>query len=462
LPRAGDVFRRSDFDQGITMVLRGAGEAGYPFARWVARDQELDESTRTVRVEARLLPGHAGFIGPVTSDLPEGRSANFLARAAGIRTGDLFQQSELDRAVQRLLARDLYATVGTPSVYLTSAADTVGVHFPVVARRKANHLQVVLGLSRTDDGSTRLSGQVDLDLPNMAGSGRALRVGWRDDGVRTSRFGFSYLEPLIFGTPLDMGLALDNEVDSEAYTRFRLDNVWRLPVVALWGLEVGVGWDRVTYPVGTLERTSRVRGRGAIAHHRGDRTRSGWEGLFAIETARRSATPRAEDEADVGASNQLAEVVTQRIFEVDSAGELMVSSTLALAGRAAFRQLTGGDPAVPLSEQFRFGGAASLRGYRENEFHGSQAAWGAVELRIGRPLGSRLYTFYDLGYFEFKVPDPLDPTGQELLVTQGWPRGYGLGLLARTRAGDISLAVGFPGTVDFDQAKLHVTLLESF
>ena len=25
-----------------------------------------------------------------------------------------------------------------------------------------------------------------------------------------------------------------------------------------------------------------------------------------------------------------------------------------------------------------------------------------------------------------------------------------------------SLAVGFPGTVDFDQAKLHVTLLESF
>ena len=87
------------------------------------------------------------------------------------------------------------------------------------------------------------------------------------------------------------------------------------------------------------------------------------------------------------------------------------------------------------------------------------AAWGAVEMRIGRPLGSRLYTFYDVGYFEFASPDPL---GQEVSTSRGWPKGFGLGLLAKTRAGDISLAVGFPGTVDFDQAKLHVTLLESF
>ena len=117
---------------------------------------------------------------------------------------------------------------------------------------------------------------------------------------------------------------------------------------------------------------------------------------------------------------------------------------------------------MPLSEQFRFGGAASLRGYQEDAFHGSLAAWGSVEARIGRPGGSRLYTFYDLGYFEFWTLDPLTSDPADLLRIRGWPRGYGLGILAATPAGDISLAVGFPGTVDFDQAKLHVTLLESF
>jgi outer membrane protein insertion porin family len=126
------------------------------------------------------------------------------------------------------------------------------------------------------------------------------------------------------------------------------------------------------------------------------------------------------------------------------------------------RQLTGDDKVVPLSEQFRFGGANSVRGYQEGEFHGSVTAWASVEARIGRPGGSRLYTFYDLGYFEFWSLDPLTVEAADLLRTRGWPRGYGLGLLATTPAGDISLAIGFPGTVDFDQAKLHVTLLESF
>ncbi len=117
---------------------------------------------------------------------------------------------------------------------------------------------------------------------------------------------------------------------------------------------------------------------------------------------------------------------------------------------------------MPLSEQFRFGGANSLRGYREQEFHGSRAAWGAIELRVGAPRGSRLYTFYDLGYFAFEAQDPTPEDPERRTLRKGWPRGYGLGILARTPGGDLSLAVGFPGTVDFDLAKLHVTLLETF
>ncbi len=463
LPRVGERFQREEWSRGIDMVLVGTGEAGYPFPRWVTRDVALNPGTHTVTIRAMLLPGSLAYVGPVTSDLSEERAARFLARTAGLGPGQLFRHSDLDRARQRLLARDLYTTVGEPQVYLTSAMDTVGIHWPVVARRKVNRLQVILGLSKREDGSgNRISGEVDLHLPNVAGTGRSLQVGWRDDGNQRSRFGFAYLEPLAFGTPLDMGLSLDNEVEKESYTRFRLENFWRLPVVALWGLELGVGWDRATYPLGNLERSSRVRGRGALLHHRGDRTRSGWEGLFAIETARRSATLRPNDGSDTPSTAQLAEAVTQRIFEVDSAGEWWIGRTFSLAGRASWRQLTGGEKIVPLSEQFRFGGANSLRGHQEGEFHGSLTAWGSVEARIGRPGGSRLYTFYDLGYFEFWTLDPLAADPAEQLRIRDWPRGYGLGLLATTPAGDISLAIGFPGTVDFDQAKLHVTLLESF
>ncbi|MCP4573129.1 MAG: BamA/TamA family outer membrane protein [bacterium] len=463
LPRVGDRYDADELERGVAKVLSGAAEAARPWPRWILREAVLDPAGRTVSLEATLFAGAAAHLGPLSTSLPAGRGAEFALRASGLRPGALFRQSDLAAARDRLLARDLYASVGEPLVHLTTSEDTVGVHLPLVPRPKMNRVQVVLGLSRGEEGGNRLSGQVDLDLPNMAGTGRALSVGWLDDGDTRSRFGFSYLEPLVFGTPLDTDVAMDSEVQRDSYTRFRLDNRWRLPVVALWGVEFGLGWDRATYPTGSLEHTSRTRVRGAVLHKRGDRTRSGWAGSFAVEEAWRTSTLRSDTTGgDAATGSALGEAVTQRIFEVDVAGELRVSNSLGLHGRASFRELDGPSAEEPLADQFHFGGAATLRGYREDEFHGSRAAWGGLELRVGPPRGSRLYTFYDVGYFGFTARETLLDGSTRFALREGWPRGYGLGLLARTAAGDISLAIGFPGTVDFDLAKLHVTLLESF
>jgi len=457
LPLPGDRYDALALAEGIENVLAGAGEAGHPWARWMTGRASPDSIRRAVDLQATLLPGAAAYVGPITTSLPDGRAADFAVRTSGLRSGESYRESDLQRAVDRLLARDLYSRVDTPVVHLTGSRDTVGIHLPLVTRPKGNRLQVVLGLSRDAEGASNLSGQVDLDMPNLAGTGRALRVGWRDDGVRTSRFGFKYLEPLVFGTPLDTDIALDQEVQRDSYTRIRLDNRWRLPVVALWGVELGLGWDRSTFPQGDLASTRRVRARGAVFHRRGDRSLSGWEGLFAAEEGWRSSVARA----DTGVS-ELGEAVTQRIFEVDVSGEWRAGRTLGLFARVSFRELAGGPEVVPLSEHFRFGGAATLRGYREDEFHGTRAAWASVELRVGPTRGSRLYTFFDLGYFGFSTEETLLSGENRTVLREGWPRGYGLGILARSRAGDLSLAIGFPGTVDFDQAKLHVTLMESF
>lgn len=457
LPATGSRFEAQRLDAAASGLLESIGESGYPFPRWVVSDLRLDAASRTVDVKAVLLPGVASRIGPITSDLDDPRATGFLARASGLRQGAPVRGSDLRRAVERLWSRDLWEDIGEPRVYATSAPDTVGVHIPARPRAKPNRLQVVLGLSRRGEAErARLSGEVDLRLPNLAGSGRALRVGWRDDGAGRSRFGFSWLEPLAFGTPLDASLALDSEVQDAQYTRFTTELGARLPVVALWGLELVAGWDRSTYPEGALARTARTRARVALTHRRGDRARSGWEGVFAVESARRSAQSR-EGAAGVAA---LAVDSRQQIVAGDVGGELWLGRRAAVAARLAVRRLDGGEREATLAEHFRFGGAATLRGYGEGEFHGVEAAWAGLEWRLGSPRGSRLYTFWDVGYFGFWSAAAAPAEGLER--RRGWPRGYGLGLLARTPGGDLSLAVGFPGTVDFDQAKLHVTLLESF
>ena len=67
----------------------------------------------------------------------------------------------------------------------------------------------------------------------------------------------------------------------------------------------------------------------------------------------------------------------------------------------------------------------------------------------------------DVGYFEFSVREGGTLDG-ELSRRSGNQLGFGLGLMTAARAGQLNLAVGFPGSVDFDTAKLHVSLLGSF
>jgi outer membrane protein insertion porin family len=459
LPRTGDRFAPERWEAAANRLLAGAGEQGYPFARWVLEDVAIDPERATVDIKARLLVGHRAYLGPITSDLEDGRGQRFLVRASGLHRGQRFQHSQLERARQRLLARDLYASVDAPTVYLTSAVDSVGVHWTVQPRRRANRFSVILGLSRNEEGRSKLSGQVDLRLPNLAGTGRQLEVAWSDDGRQLTRFGLYYLEPLIFGTPLDTDIRVASEVLTGQYTRLTLENHWQLPIVGYWGLEVGAGWDRTTYPTGRLERTGRLRGRAAFFHRRGDRAISGWHGYAAIETARREATHRTD--ADQDQTSELGEVTIQRILDANVGGEQWLGRVLSLAGRATFRQLSGGQEPAPLAEQFRFGGAQTLRGYLEQQFHGETVAYGSIELRLGRPQRSRVYTFVDVGYFEFETLTEV--AGNIVRLKQeGSPVGFGVGLEVITPVGDISLAIGFPERVDFQDAKLHVLLLEAF
>lgn len=461
LPRPGEVFQPRHYREQVEGVIAECAELGFPFPTWLTQEVVRDTVQAEVTVTATLIPGPRTVVGPQTSTLPPGRASRFVVRAAGLRSGEPFRESDLARGVARLQARDLYARVDPPLVHLTTSVDTVGVQWRVQPRERRNRVAVVLGLSRPDEGGSRVSGQVDIDLPDLAGTGRRLAARWHDDGGQRSRFGFSYLEPLILGTPLDTDLTLENEVLQDQYTRFRVDNRWRMSVVAMWGLEVGLGWDRSTYPTGDLERTSRTRARVAVLHNRGDPSVSGWSALLAVESASRSTALRveADDPDDVAPPSDLGRQSSQRLLEGDVQGEWWWSPTVSLAGRASFRQIDTDQRPVPLPEQYRFGGANSLRGFREDEFRGETVAWGGTEVRLGRARRSRVYTFVDVGYFEFSVQDPQSGT---VVRRDGSELGFGAGLRTALAAGVVDLAVGFPGDVNFETAKLHVSLVGAF
>jgi len=449
LPRPGEPCTADRWREAVRAMLRAAGDAGRPFARWRLRRASLDPERATVDVEAALAPGGAAVLGRVDSSLERVRARRFLARACGLRPGDSFRQRDLDAARDRLRARGLWREVGEPVVWVLQG-DTVGVHWPVTPPPRPNRFAAVLGLSRDAERKTRLSGQVELELGNIAGTGRRLAVDWSDDGADRSHLGLAWLEPLALGTPLDLEGLLDQEVLHDVHTRFRLDVRVRLPVAGAWGLELGAGRDRSTYPAGVWTRSSRWRTRAAVDHRRLDSRRSGWSGRFAVESARRSAETRADA---AGEASTLQEE-RQTLVRLDLDAEVRLASVWSLGLRGRYAGVNADARDLPLSEQERLGGARSLRGYREDQFPGDQVASAQLELRIGRPGGSRLYTFLDLGYVRRAT------TAAGTVVTR--PVGYGLGLETAGAGGDVSLAIGFPNSFGLDEAKLHVSLLRAF
>jgi len=458
LPRRGDVFRAEAWATAVNRLLAAAGEAGYPFSRWLVRDVRVDPERAAVDLVAILMTGPVVYFGPQVSDLPGGRGEGFLVRAARLPAGRRYRESDLWAARARLLQRDIYADVGEPVVFTTAAPGTVGVHWPVTPVSRPNRAAVMLGLSRADaEEPARISGQADLQLANLAGSGRRLELAWSDDGRARSHFGFGWREPLLWGTPFDATVDVDHEVATGVYTRFRTDGRLQLPVAGPWEIEVGLGWDRSTFPTGAWSRTTRWRARGAFLHRRSDRNVSGWQGTFAIESARRGVDARVGEATDASVTPGEER---QTLVELRLSGERWLTGTLSLAVSGLFQEVTGEGVEISLAEQYRLGGTSTLRGYLEDQFHGERVASSMVELRIGRPGRSRLYTFFDVGYFRFAGSDPAQPANETTF--EGTRRGFGLGIETATPGGDVSLAIGLPGAFQFDDAKLHIALLQAF
>jgi sugar lactone lactonase YvrE len=113
---------------------------------------------------------------------------------------------------------------------------------------------------------------------------------------------------------------------------------------------------------------------------------------------------------------------------------------------------------IPLPEQFYVGGARTVRGYREDQFHGRRIAYARNELRIGRTPREGFYGFADAGYVLQQTTASNGTPGQSgtgLL-------GYGFGVRSASPLGRIDLSFAVSGPISLESTKVHVFLEQNF
>jgi outer membrane protein assembly factor BamA len=113
---------------------------------------------------------------------------------------------------------------------------------------------------------------------------------------------------------------------------------------------------------------------------------------------------------------------------------------------------------VPAYDLDLVGGATSLRGYREGEFH--VARWAVLRLEYGvyTQQAGRVFAFLDQGVLDRPF---LDEAGAEQSSTL-YRAGYGVGVEAPLAIGRLGLMLGYgkgDGPLD---GKVHVRLTSRF
>ncbi len=297
-------------------------------------------------------------------------------------------------------------------------------------------VQVLAAYDEQGGPAGRLVGEITLDLPNFLSTLRYLHVHWRRLNPATQTIDLVYAEPRLPLLPLGARVLFSQDLRDTLYLQRDVKvQLTSLPAQG-WSAALGVG-------MRNLQVTTRGQGRGLVPYRfrninlslerqtldhpanpsRGYRLRLALEGgtVTGVEVSPQAALGRGRLDATW----------------VGSIARLTLAQEVRALGLATleFR---------PQQADFgRFGGSATLRGYREDQF---LVPWGVVsrtELRFRTGPASRTHLFLDTGFL----------TGVDRLAAVGF------GLLLKAGQNLIQIDLAWSREDNFRTGKVHLRLV---
>jgi outer membrane protein assembly factor BamA len=450
-----DRFVPWELRRGFRRVLEHYDENGYPFAQVWVDSVTLDESSNRVDVSITVVEGGRETIGRVEFEGLEHTKEAVAAKLSGLKTGEPYDGEKIRAAHLRLSASGVFDEVGYPTVRLASDGPGVEALIKVVEPKGRNSVAGALGYADREGTEERvLSGLFRLDLSNIGGSLKDLHALWKNDGRGRNEMRLSFLDRFFFGRRVGVGVVLEQVGLDTLYTWQSAGLETSVPLGrlgrGLFGVETGLYGDRNTFSQGAVSSTLRMRLSVGMSYVVGREDRGDFLDLRTRPAyARKSVRPR---------SNGEKETLSQYILESRIRGMADLVANFHGAVEIVYRGIESDEAFVPLSEQFYVGGASTVRGYRENQYHGRRVAYIRSELRVGRNRRENGYVFVDGGY----VLQESQSLEGEVSREEKFPVGYGFGLRTQSRAGNIDLSFGVGDELSLSATKVHVILNRTF
>lgn len=439
-------------ERGIGDLLREYDASGYPFVQIWLDSVAVDREHGVVDVTFFVSDNGQKRIGAVVFEGLQKTRPEVALALSGLRTGQVYDGRRLAGAVRRLRSLGVFTSVGEPAV--TLAPDGSGVEARIIVREpsRTNTFQAALGYAKEETDRPRVfSGLASLEFNNLGGRLMDLDIYWRNDGAERSETRIAFTDRLFMGRALGVGVSLEQIGLDTLYTWQSAGVEVTLPLGSAgrqeWAVSASVHGDRNIFSEGTLKRSWRVRMTGGLAWRWGseeERLALHFDGRMTYAGKRQY---RRTDGGDENVSQYITGVIMRTSLGFGFAR---------LFNESSYHGIESNEEAVPLSEQFYLGGAGSLRGYRENQFHGTRVALSRTEMRFGPSAFENAYLFVDGGY----VRSGADGGGAG--ARDLFRAGYGFGLRTVSRVGEVDLSFGVGEKLSLQQTKVHVILGQRF
>ncbi len=410
------------------------------------------EAADSLHVLLRIEEGPCIRIQEVRVEGNRETATGVIVRETRIRMGELYDPDRMRAVKQRLLRLNIFTAVAEPELYLRKDAGGVMIR---VQEGNTNTFDGVVGyMPGTGTGDEGyLTGLVSVSMRNLFGTARKLQFRWQKEDRNSQELAVGYVEPWVFGVPLNIGVDFLQRRQDTTYVRQGGS------VRAEWMFSEALAVSLIGSTEVVIPSADSV----AARVPRSSTASGGIEVLFDTRDDPYSPAGGARYRADyhfgrkrindVNAQGLTSGNVQQFTVDLDSYIPAFTRQVVAVGLHG--RQVQGA--AVDESEMFRFGGTNSLRGYRENQFLGTKVGWTNLEYRLLLARHSFIAGFIDAGYY-FRPADITSGAG----AAQSFLYGYGIGLRFDSPLGNLGVSFALGKGDSFAQGKVHIGIINEF
>lgn len=456
--RKGDVFDQAVLEQDLDYILKQYNSDGFPLAKisidsiYIYKNDGKDSLSvslgihegKRVRIQAVKIEGNTQ-----TKDY-------VILRALRIPKDSYYNENELNLARQRVQKLGFFRSVSVPELF--EAGDTTGILLKV-ADGNTNTFDGIVGYVPAQLGQPGyFTGMINISMLNLFGTGRKFMAKWNQETKLTQQLEIAYSEPYIFGYPINAEFDFSQRQQDTTLVKrnFGVNGIFMFSDYLNGNLSISSlsttpllnpGNNYFVYQSTVLDL-----GLGVTYDTRND-VYSPTRGIL-YDTQFELGQKKIYGPAQlIQPDTRLTNYIQHLSVDLSFYHEFFPRQILAVGIHG--EQVTGTE--LDQSDMYRIGGTNTIRGYLENQFLATKAAWTNIEYRFATGRESFFFGFVDAGY----VYDQSDPVAKTPAASFSM-YGYGIGAQLETGLGILKASFALGKGDSFTQGKIHFGIINQF